>query len=239
MNDDKLYNEISQINNELINAKRELFRLNGALETSLATNKELLAELQHRVKNSFSIISSMIGLATTATVSQEAHLALAEIDDRVRSISTLYSMLYASGSFEDAKLDEYCLQIGSALVALSESVTLETALQPVIIAAAQAAPIGLIVTELITNCLKYAFPGLRSGRISMTLAKSDTKVTLEIADDGIGLSEGFGTGLIPGAGMGLSLVQALAGQIGGSFSIRGLPTGTISTLEFPLATLDR
>lgn len=113
---------------------------------------------------------------------------------------------------------------------MPDSVRLESSLQAVTANPEQATPIGKLVTEIIMNCLKYAFPGGRPRTISASLAKCDKKVTLKICDDGVGLPGGFDAG--QSKGMGLKLVKGLSAQLDGSFAIRSTAAGTCSTLEF-------
>ena len=202
-----------------------------ALLKSSEENRHLLGELQHRAKNSFAMISSMMGIAFDATASPETKAALKELGSRVRSVSELYSLLYSSGSFTELRLDDYCARIAAPLAGLDDNITLSSNLASMMITAKQAAPIGLILTELITNAVKYAFPENRHGTIFVSLKKTDAGAVLEVRDDGVGLSEGF---VAESAGMGLILVNALSRQIDGAFTIDGSADGTHCVLEFPL-----
>jgi two-component sensor histidine kinase/ABC-type nitrate/sulfonate/bicarbonate transport system substrate-binding protein len=201
-----------------------------ALQTAFKENRNLLGELQHRAKNSFSMILGMISLASSPGVSAEIKTALADLDSRVRSVSELYSLLYSAGSFTEVRLDEYCVRIAAPLVGLSGNITLNTEMESIIVPVKEAAPLGLILTELLTNAGKYAFPGGRSGTITLALKKSAAGAILEVKDDGAGLPAGFN--LARNAGMGINLVQALAGQINGSFRMESGAAGTRCIVEF-------
>jgi len=200
-----------------------------ALETALKENQSLLGELQHRAKNSFNMIFSMIDLAMFSEATPDLKASLVDLGNRVRSISELYDLLHASGSLIEIPLDQYCGKIAAPLVGLS-NITLSHKMDSITIPAKLAAPIGLIVVELITNATKYAFADGRQGTVSMTLTRMPTGARLEVRDDGIGLSSDFD--LTSQAGKGLSLVQGLAGQIGGNFLIEGSHEGTRCVLEF-------
>ncbi len=194
-------------------------------------NRHLLAELQHRAKNSFSMISSMIHLSAQAQDIPESKATLADLDSRVRAVAGLYSLLYSSDSFTEARLDDYCSRIAGSLVGLSSTIALKLELEKIIVPVKAAASFGLIVSELIMNALKYAFPEGRSGTVSLSLRKTPSGVHFELADDGIGLPAGFEPS--SSTGMGYSLVYGLTDQIRGSFRVeRGL-SGTICILEFP------
>ena len=200
------------------------------LEQSFKENRELLRELQHRAKNSFNMISSMIHLASGEEGSSETLAALDQLNARVLSVAELYSLLYSSGSFTEVRLDEYCGKLASALVGLRPDISLVTDLEAVVVTANRAAPIGLIATELITNSLKYAFPGGRKGSVTVSLRNGPDRAVLAVRDDGVGLPPGFRAS--DASGMGIKLVTGLAKQAGGTFAIAGDQGGTICTLQF-------
>jgi len=197
-------------------------------------NRDLLAELQHRAKNSFTMISSMIHLTSGSRDSPELKNALHELDVRVRSVSELYSLLYSTGSFGQVNLGEYLERLAAPLVGLSENISLETDLEDMTVTAKTAAPIGLIITELITNAIKYAFPGGRHGTISIGLHSTPGGAVFDVTDDGIGLPEGFDISV--GSGMGYALVRGLTDQIAGSFSVGGDAGGTRCRVAFSIGS---
>jgi PAS domain S-box-containing protein len=206
-------------------------------EALQAVNDEkegLLSELQHRVKNSFGMISSMISLASGRDESPGTREVLAQLDARVRSVSELYSLLYSSGSFTALRLDEYCSRVAGTIVAMTVNIALKLVLEEIVIPVKEAAPVGLILTELVTNAVKYAFPSGMQGTITVTLRKTGTGARLEVVDDGIGLPAGFEPSG-DAVGMGFNLVLALAGQIKGDFSFgNGATGGTRCVVDFPL-----
>jgi len=205
------------------------------LATALKENQVLLSELQHRAKNSFNMVFSMIDLAANAYGESGNKAAFVELGNRVRAISTLYDLLYSAGSMAEVPLDDYCSRIAAPLVGLS-NISLRHEMESLMLPAKLAAPIGLIVVELITNAMKYAFPDNRPGTVSITLSCTATGARLEIRDDGVGLPPGAGLPDI--AGKGLSLVQGLAVQIGGVFTMEGDSAGTRCALEFACGTCE-
>ena len=208
-----------------------------SLQSAFAENRILLNELQHRVKNSFSMIVGLVSLAADSSPTPETRAALAGLDSRVRSISELYSLLYSAGSFSEVRLDEYCARIAAPLVAMNDGIVLETRLEGITVPVKEAAPIGLILTELITNAGKYAFPGGRRGTIAVELKKDDAGARLEVRDDGVGLPAGFDPSR--SAGMGLNLVRSLAAQIAGSFRMESSAAGTRCIVDFATAAGDQ
>ncbi len=201
-------------------------RSEAELQGALRENQRLLHELQHRAKNSFGMISGMISLATTEDIPEQALTALKGLDDRVRAVAELYSLLYASNSAEEVRLDDYIARVAESMVGLSSRISLVTRLEGLSVAAQKAAPIGLITTELITNALKYAFPEGRTGTITVKLSRSQSQTVLEVEDDGIGLPQGFKDSASPG--MGMKIVAGLVRQIGGRFDISNAGVGSIS-----------
>ncbi len=225
--------ELSDANGRLETELSERRRAESALREALGANEHLMRELQHRAKNSFNMISAMIDLAAASSPGREAREALSTLDSRVRSVAELYSLLYSSGSPASIRVDEYCVRVASSVVALAGNVTLETDLDPVVLSAKEAAPIGLVVNELVTNAVKHAFPGNRRGTILLSLRDADGGVRLEVRDDGIGLPEDSGKAPEGGA-MGLGLVRGLAGQLGGTLTIGAGSKGARFTLDVPV-----
>jgi len=198
-------------------------------------NQTLLSELQHRAKNSFNMIYGMISIAAVPGASPETRQALESLGARIACVSELYTLLYSSNSATEAQLDEYCARIAAPLVQLSRNIELECDFDPIRVPAKKAAPIGLILTELVTNAVKYAFPGSRSGRLRVSLKRRPHEVLLEVADDGVGLAAAAGPAAA--SGMGLKLIQGLSAQIEGSFSMEAGSPGTRCRLLFPLPEL--
>ena len=225
---------LAQTNSQLEDDVARRIQVEEALKMALAENADLLGELQHRAKNSFTMISSLVGLMANTGHSSETNAVLEDLSNRVASISELYNLLYSSGATTDVRLDEYCTRIAESLIALSGNVLF----QPGILTACTvpvriAAPVGLIITELLTNALKYAFPGARKGILALTLEQTEIGLKLEVWDDGIGLPETHDPAHSPGTG--LKLVNSLVKQIDGQLAVNREATGTRCVLEFPVA----
>jgi hypothetical protein len=203
-----------------------------ALKSALDENVNLLSELQHRAKNSFFMITALVHLMADASASAETRAVLEDLASRVQSISELYSLLYSSGSTHEVRLDEYCNHVAGSLIALSGQVTLQTDMAACTVPVRLAAPLGLIVTELVTNALKYAFPDARKGVVTLVLAQTAGGLRLEVQDDGIGLPASQDPA--SRIGTGLKLVDALVKQIEGHLTVQRGATGTRCVLEFPL-----
>jgi two-component sensor histidine kinase len=208
----------------------ELADSNASLEKALGEKQQLMRELQHRVKNSFNLLNALVEFDRKPDDPVETSRTLDEFQRRIFCISELYSLLYETGSFVELRLDTYCEKVVRASLGLSTNCVLSVDLDEVVLPVRYAAPIGLIVTEMVTNSIKYAFPKDRRGRLSVSLKGVGKTVVLEIADNGPGLPPGFD--LSTHAGVGLTLIQGLVGEVSGRFSISNGPEGTLSRVEF-------
>ncbi|MFZ4616588.1 MAG: sensor histidine kinase [Rectinemataceae bacterium] len=208
----------------------EAKRAEELLKHALAEKHELLRELQHRAKNSFSLVCTIIAMASQGPISAETKKVLGDLDSKVIAISELYSLLYSTASVSRVRLGDYCRRIASPLTMLPH-VTLVTELEDITVAATLAAPIGLILTELVTNAVKHAFPGGKEGTIRVSLRATAIGAILEVRDDGrgLGVTENLGTG----GSSGFSLMKGLTKQIDGRFQILSETEGTCCILEFP------
>jgi len=191
--------------------QRRLHQSGEKLAATAAENQRLLSELQHRAKNSFNMISGLVNFTAMSQASPETRAAFEGLEARVSAVSELYSHLYATGSTEDTDLGAYCLKVADTLIGLSDTIILVTDLEAVAAPVKVAAPVGLIVAELLTNAMKYAFPEGRKGRIFLVLKRSARGAFLEVADDGAGLPGDFEER----SGTGLLLLRGLAEQVGG------------------------
>ncbi len=214
---------------------RDAASANGALEAALKDNRTLLRELQHRIKNTLAMISGIVSYSATNSSSPEAVASLESVLARIRSVSDLYSLLYSSESQGEVGLDEHFGKVVAGLESLAKGIRITTAFDPVAVSATDAAPLGIMLAELVTNAVKYAFPRGQGGVISLALRRTAGGARLEVADDGVGLPPGFVLGL--NSGTGLTLVSGLAGQVEGRFSIENGVIGTICIVEFPLASV--
>jgi two-component sensor histidine kinase len=146
----------------------------------------------------------------------------------------LYDKLLLGKGYETISVKNYIESLSDSIVALlkgSAKIIAEKSIVDFPLDAKRLFPLGLIINELITNTMKYAFMDRDRGRIRISLTHSDHHVTLTIQDDGVGLPDGFE--LEKSKGFGLMLVKMLSLQLGGSFSIKN-DNGTRSTLEFAI-----
>jgi len=200
------------------------------LEKALSEKQGLLKELQHRAKNSFAMITSLISLRENASQDQAAREALEEVRTRVNALSDLYDMLFTADTVTEVLLDAYCVKVLSSFP-FPSNVRVVQSYEPIIVPVKIAAPLGLILIELLTNAVKHAFPGGRYGTVSVSLHRVAEEIILVVKDDGIGLPPEFDPA--QSNSLGLSLVQGLSRQIQGSFQLERVE-GSRGVVKFPL-----
>ncbi|MFW5771233.1 MAG: PAS domain S-box protein, partial [Spirochaetota bacterium] len=200
------------------------------LQAAFEQKQELLRELQHRAKNSFNTIESLMRLKADTLSNMEAKEIISELRSRVRALSELYTMLYDTDSPGTINLGNYCARVAMFSEEMGEHVTINKTMDRVQSNTKDAATVGLIVTELITNAIKHAFPDGRKGTITCSLKKKNEGAVLTVADDGVGIPEDFD--LNNTSTMGLMLVQSLVKQLGGVMEIER-DSGTRFTVTLP------
>lgn len=212
-----------------------------ALRQALADRDMLMHELQHRVKNSLSVAASLINLEAANLIDEQARLIFSNVESRIRSMAAVYEQLYQTGGIDRIDLDQYIRQLVARLshsyVSESSTVNIETQLGEVQLDLKRALSLGIILNELITNALKYAFPPgtttpEKPGIIRVELCQLDGKAELRVADNGIGIpAKKLRTG-----GMGLELVKMLTRQIGGDFAL-DCKAGCVARVSFKIEAL--
>lgn len=195
-------------------------RVEEALDRALKEKSTLLQDLQHRIKNSLTLISSLIVLERENQAVPEVKTVLNELYSRVNSLAALYSLLYESEDRRRVQLDLYLNRIASMLftsfLSNRSDIHLNSGWDEIWMDARRAASLGLILNELLTNALKYAFPVGRSGEIQIILQADEDQLRLVVSDNGVGLPPGFD--LQRPASLGLQIVQMLTKQISGTIT---------------------
>lgn len=203
-------------------------RLAEKLKDDLVREKQiLLQELQHRVANSLQIIASVLMQSARRVQSEETRLHLHDAHHRVMSIATMQRQLAAS-RLGEVELRPYfrdlCASIGASMIADHDRLQLISTTDESKVNADISVSLGLIVTELVINALKHAFPGHDpSGRIEVDYLARGTGWILSVGDDGIGMPGG-GADVKPGLGTGI--VEALSKQLGATVTVTSVSPGT-------------
>ncbi len=203
-----------------------------ALKASLREKEVLLCEVHHRVKNNLQIVSSLINLQCRQLTDPTMLKVFASTRDRVRAMASVHEQLYHSGNFATVDLAVQLANLARMLLHV-HGVTVQPVLQleAVMVGLNAAVPLSLIANELITNALKYAFVGGRTGTLALGLRTTGAHHELRIADAG----PGFPAGLDPATTrtLGLRLVRDLARQIHGELEIDKAAVGATITVRWP------
>lgn len=189
-----------------------------AVAQALAEKETLLKEVYHRVKNNLQVVQSLLKLQSRAVQEEAAQVALEEMAQRVRAMALVHEQLYGSDSLDAVPLKRYVESLGRQLVLSSErapgEVRLDIDAQAMDIGIDVAVPLGLLLTELIGNSFKHAFPDGRHGCIRVSIARQESgAMRVSVADDGQGLPAGFDPAAV--RTLGLRLAASLARQLGG------------------------
>lgn len=185
-----------------------------SLERALDHKDLLLNEIQHRIRNSLSLVTSLLNLQASAASEPAVRTALSDASGRVLAVARLHDRLHRLESLEQVRLDSCLADIADGVEGQAgrpAHIRLHHRLAPVLVAGSLAVPVGLIANELLTNAYKYAFPDARKGEIHVALAQRGGRLLMVIADSGVG----YPAGQRAGNGLGTRVTQALAGQIGG------------------------
>jgi len=227
--------ELAVSNNKLKEEAQERERAEEQILLSLKEKEVLIKEIHHRVKNNLQIISSLLYLQSDSIKDEYDRLIFKDTQSRIKSIALVHEKLYGTGDFSKIDFQAY---LQSLLVYLRNTykvkdfINVKTDVAPVYLGVDKAIPCGLIVNELVTNSLKYAFPDGRKGEIYIRFyTGGDKKVVLEVEDNGIGLPEDFDIKNI--STLGLDLVINLTRQIDGHLDIHSYK-GTKININFTL-----
>lgn len=208
-----------------------------SLAAALAEKEALMRELQHRVKNTLTMITSLVSLELGQSDNPDVQKSLKTIEGRVMVLSNLYHILYAGDGATGLPLDSYLKTIiGSVTSGYGESgrkISIHTDFQSIEIDPKRATSIGIILNEFLTNSIKYAFQDRESITVNIALRMDEGRIKLYFSDDGTGLPENFNSEL--SAGLGLKLVNLLASQMKGEFRIAD---GDASAFEVALPYLN-
>jgi len=208
-------------------------RVAEKLNTDLLREKDiLLQELHHRVANSLQIIASVLMQSARKVQSEETRDHLRDAHQRVMSVAALQQQLAAS-RLGDVEVRPYlfalCDSIGASMIGDRELLSLEVTADDSITTAATSVSLGLIVTELVINALKHAFPGNRKGRIDVDYHSRGPNWTLAVNDDGVGMPANPADAK---PGLGTSIVQALAKQLGAEITLAAGNPGTKVSIRY-------
>jgi two-component sensor histidine kinase len=232
----------------LLNARKVFYKANGhttillgledvterrrterALQKVLEQRETLLAEMSHRVANSLQIIASILLMKARATESEETRLHLNDAHQRVLSVASVQQHLQSTRSGEEIEVGRYlsklCGTLAASMIAENRPISVKAIAPDNSISSNDAVSIGLIVTELVINALKHAFPESdRKGQIIVGYEVDGQNWRLSVRDDGVGMPDVKPT--TKRVGLGTTLIKALAQQLEAQVEINSGPNGT-------------
>ena len=197
----------------------------------LQQQQTLLQEMQHRVVNSLQIIASILMLKARKVTSEESRGHLRDAHQRVLSVAEVQSHLHATGGVDQIAVGPYltklCGSLATSMVGDSRPIAIAVEADDGLISSDKAISLGLIVTELVINSIKYAFPDDRTdARVVVRYVSDGTDWTLTVADNGVGVSSPVAT--ISGGGLGTAIVEALVRQLGAQQAVSTGPGRTVT-----------
>lgn len=202
-------------------------------DRQIAERDLFLAEIEHRVKNNFALVASLLELQRRRAPDPATRDALGTALARVDSIARAHRHLYRGGSTDRVDMRDYLTELCAALaeaLSLRGAVTLRCEASPAAMPRDRAVPIGLIVNELVTNAVKHAFDGREQGSIHVRFAPEGSGWRMVVADDGVGMpAETLAYGR--DGGLGQRMMDAFARQADGRLYAESGPGGTRYTLE--------
>jgi PAS domain S-box-containing protein len=212
-------------------AMQELKAKEDDLRRLLNEKETLINEVHHRVKNNLQVISSLLRMQGDLLPDHRAAAALKASQHRIASMAHIHELLYSSQFMDEIDFAEYTHTLVNELIqsysVFGNAVTARFDTMPVFLKVDQAIPCGLILNELVTNALKYAYPPGMTGEIMVDLRENAAGlVTLSVADSGVGLPDGFDWQ--NSKSMGLPIVDLLTTQIAGTLQVRTASGSTAS-----------
>lgn len=213
---------------KLIESNQNLEKINEEVQKRSNENEILVKEIHHRVKNNLQIIISLLRLQMSEVKTKESKNHFSEAVNRVMVMSSIHQKLYQENNLTDFKLDEYIRDLAQELklffleeypVKISVKASVKDLNLKTIV------PLGLLLNELISNSLKYAFETINSGEINIRVEEKEGELLLSYSDNGV-WSESKKE-----SGFGLELIQVLTEQLNGSYSINKEDSGTFYTFQ--------
>jgi two-component sensor histidine kinase/PAS domain-containing protein len=202
------------------------------IRESLKEKEILLKEIHHRVKNNLQVVSSMLSLQSSGQRDPAVLSLNRESQNRIRSMALIHEKLYQSGTLSRISFGEYVRDLADFILrsyGQGKHVQVDVDFADIWLDINAAVPCGLILNELLTNCMKYAFEGRDGGRVVVSMAHEPGKYVLVVKDDGVGIKGSVN--LARADTLGLSLVHALAGQLDGEVEAN-VDNGTTFRITF-------
>ncbi|GAA4331630.1 hypothetical protein GCM10023149_37560 [Mucilaginibacter gynuensis] len=195
----------------------------------------LLKEVNHRVKNNLQIVMNLLQSQSVYMSNERAQQAILESQNRVRSIALIHDQLYKTEHSTQINLSSYIKELiyslDGSLNKKINNITIACHIDDIALDVSQAIPVGIILNEIVTNALKYAFPNDQAGTITILVKQTGKFIEMQISDNGVGLPAGFS--LASTKTLGITLLKGLTAQLKGTFTAEN-NNGLTITLKFPV-----
>ncbi|MGV3490306.1 MAG: sensor histidine kinase [Devosia sp.] len=228
-----LQSQNEQLEEHVRERTREAVEARMHAERERARVETLLQDTNHRIGNSLATVSSLLGLQLARTGSDEVRHALEAAQGRVQAIASAHRRLRLGADLETADAAEFLEDVVNDIATTLPSdkpIRIDTDVEPMLLPARDATTIGIVVSELVTNAVKHAFPAGKEGTIRVTFRRNESGPVLIVEDDGAGMS-----GDMKQTGLGALIIKQLARQFGGdepSYTPRP-DGGTVVTIALP------
>ena len=204
-------------NKEVLISYEEQKKSQIELQATLIQKETLLAELHHRVKNNLAIMSGLLNLQENATHNTEAKQVLGESKNRIMSMALVHKMLYKNSDFKTINLQKYTNSLLEEILNsynLSQKVQITAEYDNVELTITELIPYGLILNEIVTNSIKYAFTNHALPKITVIVQKNIQTVSVVVHDNGPGFPKDFNLDSND-TSLGISLIKTLSNQLDG------------------------
>jgi two-component sensor histidine kinase len=218
---------VRMMHSQFLNFNRRIEERSAAetsMKMAIREKETLLAEVHHRVKNNLAVITSLLNLQMNLVNNEYTKNVLRESRNRVSSMALIHQKLYQHANVEQINFGLYASELVQEIKRsypdnTTETITVSLNVENIPLSLTKAVPAGLMLNELLSNCYKHAFPGRKSGTISIGFKKSGEQCILEVADNGIGLSGDFN--IEKQESLGMTIIHSLAQQIDAEIKLSG------------------
>jgi PAS domain S-box-containing protein len=212
--------------------EEQISRRTHDLQAALDQRTALLHEVDHRVKNNLQVISSLVLLKARRLKDPSTQRVLHSLAERISALSTVHRLLYPVGDVSRFDLAEFLNDLLDDLATLVPpgQVRVDLDVEPVAVSAAKAAPLALLINELVGNAFKHAYPDRRRGRVLVQVTRPDGDLRIVVEDDGIGMDRTTPTH----DGFGRTLIDMLARQLKAHIDWSDTLPGTRAVITMPL-----
>ncbi|MBD8064171.1 response regulator [Devosia sp. PTR5] len=218
---------------EHVRLTRAKVRAEREMQEARERAEMLLGEVNHRVANSLAMVASLVGLQSHAIDDIECKRALSETQARIHAIAGVHRHLYTTDDVRFVQIADYLNsligELETSMQAEGSTAVIRVDVEPFPLPTEKVASLGVIVTELVTNALKYAYEGQEPGEVRIRMRRDGPSVVLLVEDDGIGWS---GEGVPKGTGLGSRIVRAMAHSLDAAVTY-GQGPGTSVSVTFP------